>query len=53
MYISLDMPNMAWDIATQYIIDDRVMTIGIQLKNIIRSKDSKDKTSVTSVPFLL
>ena len=34
MCVSLDMPNMAWDIMTQYIINNRDMTIEIQLKDI-------------------
>ena len=29
-----DMPNMAWDIMTQYIINNRDMIIEIQLKDI-------------------
>ena len=29
------MPNKAWDIVTLYIISDRDMTIGIQLKDIV------------------
>ena len=29
------MQNMAWDIVTYYIINDRDMTIGIQLKDIV------------------
>ena len=32
MCISLDIPRMAWDIVTWYVINDRDMTIGIQLK---------------------
>ena len=35
MCMSLDVPNMAWDIATKHIINDRDMTTGIQLKDII------------------
>ena len=35
MCVSLDMPNMAWDIMTQYIINNRDMTIEIQLKDIV------------------
>ena len=29
------MPNTAWNIAIEYIINDRDMTIGIKLKNIV------------------
>ena len=29
------MPNMIWDIMTYYIINDRDMTIGIQLKDLV------------------
>ena len=29
------MPNRAWDIVTYYIINDRDMTIGIRLKEIV------------------
>ena len=35
MCIYLDMQNTAWDIVTQYITNDRDMTIEIQLKNIV------------------
>ena len=35
MCISLDMPNTAWDIMTQYIINGRDMTIGIQLNDTV------------------
>ena len=35
MCVSLDMSNTAGDIVTYYIIKDRDMTIGIQLKDIV------------------
>ena len=35
MCICLNMPNRAWDIVTYYIINDRDMTIGIRLKEIV------------------
>ena len=35
MCIYLDMQNTAWDIVTRYIINDRDMTIEIQLKDIV------------------
>ena len=34
MCISLDIPRMAWDIVTWYVINDRDTTIGIQLKTV-------------------
>ena len=33
--LSLDIPNTAWDIVTQYIINDKEIIIGIQLNNIV------------------
>ena len=33
--LSLDIPNTAWDIVTQYIVNDKEIIIGIQLNNII------------------
>ena len=33
--LSLDIPNTAWDIVTQYIVNDKEIIIGIQLNNIV------------------
>ena len=33
--LSLDIPNTAWDIVTQCIINDKEIIIGIQLNNIV------------------
>ena len=38
MCISFDMTDTAWDIVTSYIINDKDMTIGIQLKTLFEIK---------------
>ena len=35
MSMSLNMSNTVWDAVTLYTINDRDMTIGIQLKDIV------------------
>ena len=41
-FLRLDMPNSALDIITEYIINDRDMTTGIQLLNIVWNQHYAD-----------